>query len=85
MIHSMERRISFSLGGLLMDPIPIKYIFVSPKAVGFAVKKKIFGEGADRIVREFREVHRHGIFVGPPMVGKKVTSILTTIEIKIIS
>ena len=40
MIHSMERRISFSLGGLLMDPIPIKYIFVSPKAVGFAVKKK---------------------------------------------
>ena len=23
-----------------MDPIPIKYIFVSPKAVGFAVKKK---------------------------------------------
>jgi len=45
--------------------------FLSPDATGVAVKKKIFGEGAERMVREFREVGANGNFVGPSMVGKE--------------
>ena len=49
---------------------PKSVTFLSPHAVGIAVKKAIFGEGAERIVREIREVNSDGEFVGPPMVGK---------------
>jgi len=46
-------------------------LFLSPDATGVAVKKKVFGEGAERMVREFREVDTNGNFVGPSMVGKE--------------
>uniref|UniRef100_A0A7S2JX26 Alpha-type protein kinase domain-containing protein n=1 Tax=Leptocylindrus danicus TaxID=163516 RepID=A0A7S2JX26_9STRA len=52
-------------------PIRMKYMFLSEDAVGVAVKIRIFGEGAERIVREFREVNSDGVFVGPSMVGKE--------------
>ena len=45
-------------------------IFHSPHAVGIAIKKRWFGEGAERLVKEFREVDASGKFVGPIMVAK---------------
>jgi len=36
-----------------------------------AVKKTIFGEGAERIVRKFRYLDKSGNFVGPVMVAKE--------------
>ena len=45
--------------------------FVSPGAVNIAMRKKIFGEGAERMVRKFREVDASGVFVGKQMVAKE--------------
>jgi hypothetical protein len=45
--------------------------FVSPGAVTVAMRHNIFGEGAERMVRKFREVDASGVFVGPPMVAKE--------------
>jgi hypothetical protein len=45
--------------------------FVAPGAVSIALRNNIFGEGAERMVRKFREVDAHGVFVGPPMVAKE--------------
>ena len=47
------------------------HLYNSEKAVGIAVKKRIFGEGAERMVREFREFDKKGNLVGPPMVAKE--------------
>jgi hypothetical protein len=44
---------------------------VSPVAVSFAIRKNIFGEGAERMVRKFREFDASGVFVGKPMVAKE--------------
>ena len=46
-------------------------LYISEKAVGIAVKKRIFGEGAERMVREFREYDKNRNLVGPPMVAKE--------------
>ena len=43
---------------------------VCATAVGFAVKKKIFGEGAERIVYEMTEIDAAGNPVGEPLVAK---------------
>jgi hypothetical protein len=45
-------------------------IFHSNEAVGIAFEKRWFGEGAERIVKEFRELGSFDSFVGPPMVAK---------------
>ena len=50
---------------------PRKYIFSSPDAKGLALKKRFFGEGAERLVREFREVGADNYFVGEAMVAKE--------------
>lgn len=52
-------------------PVPRKYIFSSSEATGVALKKRFFGEGAERLVREFREVGKDGKFIGEAMVGKE--------------
>ena len=52
-------------------PVPIRFMFSSPDATGVALKKRFFGEGAERLVREFREVGKNGKFLGEPMVGKE--------------
>ena len=44
--------------------------FLSDKAVGFAVKKKMFGEGAERIVFEMTEIDASSKPVGIPLVAK---------------
>ena len=44
---------------------------VTPGAMNIALRKSIFGEGAERMVRKFREVDARGVFVGPPMVAKE--------------
>lgn len=44
---------------------------VSPGAVNIAMRKNIFGEGAERMVRKFREMDASGVFVGKPMVAKE--------------
>mmetsp|Transcript_13429 Transcript_13429/g.18361 ORF Transcript_13429/g.18361 Transcript_13429/m.18361 type:complete len:707 (+) Transcript_13429:131-2251(+) len=43
----------------------------SPLAVGVALRKNVFAEGAERMVRKFREVDADGYFVGPKMVAKE--------------
>ena len=35
------------------------------------MRNKIFGEGAERMVRKFREYDAEGVFVGPAMVAKE--------------
>ena len=45
--------------------------FNGPSAVGFAVYKKYFGEGAERIVRKMTEVNVTGEPVGPLLVAKE--------------
>jgi len=45
-------------------------IFHSNAAIGVAMKKVWFGEGAERLVKEFREVDVNGVFVGPLLVAK---------------
>ena len=48
-------------------PLP----FSDPSAVGFAVSKRYFGEGAERIVSKMAEVNAHGEPVGPALVAKE--------------
>ena len=38
---------------------------------GVALSKRYFGEGAERLVREFREIGADGWFVGPKLVAKE--------------
>jgi hypothetical protein len=45
--------------------------FNSPSAVGFAVYKKYFGEGAERIVCKMTEINATGEPVGPLLVAKE--------------
>ena len=45
--------------------------FVTPGARAVAVRDTIFGEGAERMVRKFREVGANGVFVGTPLVAKE--------------
>jgi hypothetical protein len=45
--------------------------FVSPLAIGVAARKSIFGEGAERMVRQFREYDASSKFIGPKMVAKE--------------
>ena len=40
-------------------------------ACGVALKETFFGEGAERLVREFREIGSDGRFVGPLLVAKE--------------
>jgi len=51
-------------------PYGPKETFSSVRAVGVAYKIPWFGEGAGRLVKEFREVDPNGRFVGPAMVAK---------------
>ena len=44
---------------------------ISYDAQGVALKANFFGEGAERLVREFREIGLDGSFVGPPLVAKE--------------
>lgn len=44
---------------------------ISRDAHGVALKANYFGEGAERLVREFREVGLDGAFVGLPLVAKE--------------
>ena len=44
---------------------------LDPSACAVAMTAEYFGEGAERIVREFREVGLYGKFVGPPLVAKE--------------
>lgn len=45
--------------------------FQSPVGSGLAVRRCYFGEGAERIVRKFREVDSRGNFVGALLVAKE--------------
>lgn len=45
--------------------------FTHENAVGMAMRNKIFGEGAERMVSNFREYDINGTFVGPWMVAKE--------------
>lgn len=49
------------------DPYPP----LSQDACGVAMARDFFGEGAERLVREFREVGPDGRFVGPLLVAKE--------------
>ena len=40
-------------------------------AQGIALANKFFGEGAERLVREFREIGPDGMFIGPKLVAKE--------------
>jgi hypothetical protein len=44
---------------------------MTPGATGVALKRMIFGEGAERMVSKFREVAPDGRFVGPLLVAKQ--------------
>ena len=44
---------------------------IQQDAIGVAMKKQIFGEGAERMVRKFREFDVRRKFVGPWMVAKQ--------------
>lgn len=57
-------------------PVARDETFYSHRAVGVALKKRWFGEGAERLVKEFREVDAEGTFVGPPMVAKDTKFVL---------
>ena len=45
--------------------------FMTGVARGVAMRKCVFGEGAERMVRKFREVGAGGWFVGPELVAKE--------------
>ncbi len=47
-----------------------EHTFYDQQAVGIAIKNAWFGEGAERLVKEIREVNSSGGFVGPLMVAK---------------
>ena len=40
-------------------------------AVGVVLRTRFFGEGAERLVRKFREFDSRGIFIGPLLVAKE--------------
>ena len=42
-----------------------------PDATGVALSGLFFGEGAERLVREFRELDEEGRFIGPKLVAKE--------------
>jgi hypothetical protein len=44
---------------------------ITTGAIGVAMRRTIFGEGAERMVRKFREVGSNGQFLGPKMVAKE--------------
>ena len=44
---------------------------VTRGATTISLRTNIFGEGAERMVRKFREVDAQGMFVGTPMVAKE--------------
>lgn len=44
--------------------------FQHKDTIGVGIKKYWFGEGTERLVKEFREVGPRGVFVGPMMVAK---------------
>jgi len=44
---------------------------IHPSATGVALHSSFFGEGAERLVREFREIGPDGMFVGPKLVAKE--------------
>ena len=46
-------------------------VFLHGQPVGVAMRNKIFGEGAERMVRMFRQYNAEGVFVGPAMVAKE--------------
>eukprot|EP00121_Abeoforma_whisleri_P010617 Awhi_evm1s9794 len=45
--------------------------FLSSNASGFAIKKKFFGEGAERVVFDFQEIDDNRNLIGPPLCAKK--------------
>jgi hypothetical protein len=50
-------------------------------ACGVALRKQFFGEGAERLVRKFREVAPNGYFVGPQKrAASKLTSLTSIAE-----
>jgi hypothetical protein len=53
------------------DPWAHHPTFLHKNASGVAMRKKIFGEGAERMVRRFREFDVRLNFVGPWMVAKE--------------
>lgn len=62
-------RVCWPSGGREWEQIPR---FASPSAIAVAFKRDIIGEGAERMVRKFREVGPDGVsFVGPPLVAKE--------------
>ena len=44
---------------------------LNPTACGVALADKFFGEGAERLVREFREIGPGGMFIGQKLVAKE--------------
>jgi len=44
---------------------------IHPLAVGVALASEFFGEGAERLVREFREIGPNGQFIGQKLVAKE--------------
>jgi hypothetical protein len=44
---------------------------ITPGAVGVAMRRAVFGEGAERMVGKFREFGSGGVFMGPKMVAKE--------------
>jgi len=52
-------------------PIWKPVAFIHPNATGFAIRKKYFGEGAERIVYHMIEVNSEGAPVGEPLVAKE--------------
>lgn len=50
-----------------LKPIPA----MNTSTCGVALAKQYFGEGAERLVREFREIGLDGKFIGPKMVAKE--------------
>lgn len=57
----------WSVSGKAWKEIP----FHSPSTTGVAMRRKYFGEGAERLVRKFRETNAKGQFVGPKLVAKE--------------
>ena len=53
------------------DPWTHHPMFLHQGASGVAMRKKIFGEGAERMVSKFREYDKDGNFIGPWMVAKE--------------
>ena len=51
-------------------PCRCEVLFHAKTAAGVAIKKAWFGEGRERLVKEFREVNAEGFFDGPPLVAK---------------